>query len=111
MVSQHNVKTHSELRKLEQLVIDNTTCVNKIKAFRTTQELAEYQHKYRETRKDEINEYQRQYREANRERVRDQIHALASHRIECPCGLTYTRYHKARHENSKRHQDLIAHSD
>ncbi|KAL7686417.1 hypothetical protein Plhal304r1_c027g0091391 [Plasmopara halstedii] len=111
MVSQHNITTHSELRRLEQLVTDNTACVNKIRAFRSVQQLAEYQHEYREKHKDEIDEYQRQYREANRDRVRNQIHRLPSQRIECPCGLTYTRYHKARHDKSKRYQDLIAHSD
>jgi len=107
LISEYEIEERSQLLELEQRLIDSTACINQIKAFRSVEEKAEYQRQYHEQNIGTISAYQQQYRETNKDRVRDQIKSLASQRTDCACGLTYTRYHKARHETTKRHQRLM----
>jgi hypothetical protein len=107
LVSECSIESHSQLRQLEQKVIEENNCINKIKAFRSDKQLAAYQLDYQEKHKDQRQNYMKDYRETNRERVREQAYALASQRVDCVCGLTYTRYHKDRHQKSKRHHQLM----
>ena len=57
----------------------------------------------REANKDKLNKYNKEYRTKNKE----QIKAKNSTRHECPCGGRYTTANKARHEQSKGHQQFI----
>jgi hypothetical protein len=54
---------------------------------------------YHQENKDRINEKAKKYREENKEMVREK----AREKVQCTCGDTYTKGHKARHEKSQKH--------
>jgi hypothetical protein len=70
---------------------------------------------YYEKCKEEINKKCRQYYKTNQQKIterqklyqskhKEEIYKRTSEKVECPiCGVTYTKYHKARHELSKKH--------
>jgi len=73
----------------EQFHIDlNKSTMNQVKAYRTEEEILERSKKYYETNKEEINEKKKE-------------------KITCICGMTFTKSHKLRHEQSKKHQNFI----
>ena len=102
--------SRDELRMCEQKHIDSCECVNKVKAFRNEEELAEYKKQYQEQNRgkiseqhknkyqqnrDEINKRQKQYREQNR----DEIIAKRREKICCPnCQKEITKGNLSKHK-------------
>jgi hypothetical protein len=67
-----------DLRIREQFYIDNTICINKMKAFYTDADkelskikIKQYQKEYRDAHKDKMKAYNIQYRELNRDILND----------------------------------------
>jgi hypothetical protein len=85
MVSEHEIEYKRQLHEFEQLLIDQTNCVNQQRAYRT--EL-------------QRNMSQRLYREANRDRIK----AQAAERVDCGCGSNVRRGDKAIHQRTQKHQ-------
>lgn len=82
------VNNKSELLKLEQLFIKYNNCINKQAAYLS---LAD---KKKQTA---------EYYQKNREKIQEKKAEV----LDCICGLTYTRSHKARHEKSQIHNSRI----
>jgi len=98
LLESYPCNSKDELRMAEQKHIDLCECVNKHKAFRSEEELAEYkkQHgeQYREQNRVELAEYQKQYRQQNRV----EINAKRQEKICCPhCNKEISKSHIARH--------------
>jgi len=89
LISEHEIEDRKNLLQFEQLVIDSRKCVNKQAAWISEEERQEQKRAYREA-------HSYEQREA------------ASEVIQCECGETYTRGHKARHEQTERHRYGIA---
>jgi hypothetical protein len=130
LISTHNVNDREQLRKQEQLIIDNTDCVNQARAYvspaqqrERVQQYAEanrdrkieYNHNYYADNKEALIDATRAYREQNREKIiqasreryntnREQLLAQKRERIECVCGATITRGNKSKHERTAKHQ-------
>ncbi len=77
--------------------------------------IIEYQKQWYNENKEQINERHRQYRIKNKEKIKEinkqwyiKNREKINEKITCGCGSTYTRQHKKRHENSKKHQDYLS---
>ena len=88
--------------------------MNMVRAFLTEEEKKEYKKQYREGNK----EKNKEYREANKERIQEikkeyyetnknTILEKLKEKITCKCGCEVVKHHKARHERTKKHLDLI----
>ena len=102
--------SRDELRMCEQKYIDACECLNKRKAFRNEEELAEYKKQYQEQNRgkiseqhknkyqqnrDEINKRQKKYREEHR----DEIIAKRREKICCPtCQKEITKGNLSKHK-------------
>lgn len=82
------------------------------------EKITEARHNYYEANKESILNKQKQYGKDNadiinkrnktyRDTHAEQIKARASEKIECACGGTHDRHHKARHARSKKHLQYI----
>ncbi len=102
-----------KLYKLQQ------TAVNRQTPYVTAEEAKERDKKYREDNKEERHEKAKQYREANNDKIKErdnkhyalhkeEIQAKRKVKINCGCGTTYSKNHKARHEKSIKHQNYIS---
>lgn len=100
-----------ELYSEESIHIKAIECVNKCIPNRSLKEwradnkdaIKEQKREYAEKNKDLIHERGCKYREQNKERIK----AHKSKPCLCDCGKTYTHVHKARHNNTKFHQNYI----
>jgi hypothetical protein len=86
-----------ELHKRERYWIETMDCVNKCIPSRTNQE-------FREDNKEKIREDKRKYRELNKEKIREH----KNQHCDCECGGKYVWGSKARHEQTKKHQNFIS---
>ena len=88
--------------------------MNMVRAFLTEEEKKEYKKQYREGNK----EKNKEYRETNKERIQEikkeyyetnknTILEKLKEKITCKCGCEVVKHHKARHERTKKHLDLI----
>ena len=88
--------------------------MNTIRAFRTDEEKKQDRIEYREENKNKATEYReankdkhckrsKDYYEANKEVIK----AKESVKHDCPCGSSYTQYHKAHHMKTKKHKLFI----
>jgi hypothetical protein len=82
LVSEHEIEERKNLFQFEQLVIDSTNCVNKNAAWRSDEDKHASKQKYN-----------LDYNETHNQEV-----------VQCECGETYTRGHKARHSQTERHR-------
>ncbi|GMF35250.1 unnamed protein product [Phytophthora lilii] len=73
LISEHKISNRQKLNEFEQLVINDTDCVNRIPAYKTVSEMIQ------------------------------QKTNVSSEITVCKCGETYTRGHKARHEQTEHH--------
>ena len=113
-----------ELHKREGTLIreNKVHCVNKLIAGRTGKEYyndnKETYIKYREDNKDKIKEFCCHYRKENKHKLhqylkeynavnKEQISKHKSSVIQCECENTYTRCHKQRHMESKKHLESM----
>ena len=97
----------SELDRKEGRYILKNKCINKNVAGRTNKE-------YRQQNKEKIKEYNQKNKETIKEKGKEYyqqnketIKAHKSTIISCPCGRTYTRCNKIRHERSQFHKDNL----
>jgi hypothetical protein len=67
------------------------------------EKISESSKKYYQKNKDKISEQKKNYRIENKEKIAEQQKI----KITCSCGSTYTKYHKNRHEKSKKHREFI----
>lgn len=99
LLESYSCNSRDELRMCEQKHIDSCECVNKQKAFRSEEELNEFNKKYlkqyREQNSDKIAEYNKQYCDQNSEKVSEykkkyrekncnEINAKAREKVCCP---------------------------
>ena len=114
-----NVKVddENELREIEDKYINefrndkNFIVVNKHRASRTKKEyyqdnrdeLKILSKKYHQEHKEQHNKRSQKYREEHRE----ELNKKQSEKFNCPCGKTYTKVNKLRHEKSKKHVTYI----
>jgi len=104
------------LRIRETYYIDNFTCVNIIRPYRTKEEENEYMKQYRKT--DKYKTTKKAYYEANKEHVKEKaranheankeaINARNAERIQCGCGTEHARSSTARHKRTTKHTDWV----
>jgi hypothetical protein len=89
-----------ELDRKEGRYILKNECINKVVPGRTKKE---YNKIYRQQNKDKIRDKKREYRQQNKEKIKEYKNTV----IDCPCGRTYTRCHKLRHERSQFHKSNV----
>ncbi|KAF1778887.1 GIY-YIG domain [Phytophthora cactorum] len=82
LISEHEIENSQQLHEFEQLVIDQTSCVNKNAAYRTKEQRKEKVNQRYQCDKEQRLEKARQYSQANK----DNIKARMSERINCGCG-------------------------
>ena len=124
--------TKYELLAREQFYIDNSDCVNKLKAYCGVSKIEyhkQYKKKYHEENKEKILKYikqyykdnkqkiaqhTKQYNEENKEKIsqykkeyRDKNKLKINETFNCICGGKYLYGNKARHEISKKHHEFI----
>jgi len=118
--------TKQQLHKREGELIrkHHKHCINKVIAGRTQKEweiehkeyIKNRQHTYYETHKESIKLMVKTYSQVHSNEIKlkkkayavENMEKLKLHRTEvmhCECGNTYTRHHKARHLQSKKHTD------
>jgi hypothetical protein len=99
---------------IEQLWINKVKCTNKQSCFMPISKKARDK-LYGDAHRAKLNAKSLEHYDANHEanlatrtayRVanRDQLNAKKKEKIECECGVSYTRSHKARHLSTARHQ-------
>ncbi len=82
------------------------------------EELAEYNKKYREDNNEKMLAYEKKYRTEHAEEKKvfhkkyyeenkAKIALQRSHKIDCPCGDTYSPQHKSRHEGTLKHKKKL----
>lgn len=96
-----------ELLRAERKWIEQLDCVNRTIPTRSYTEwvkdnadkVRENSKQYRMDNTESIREYQRTYKDANRQHINEYKKRL----FDCPCGSTYRKNEKARHERTTKH--------
>jgi hypothetical protein len=105
--SKDELTAHEAIWIKKYMTDNDYVCVNKCMPGRTKKQ-------WREDNKDSLNQKNKQYREDNKESInqkqkqyRDNNKDKPQTKHVCQCGImfTNTKYHKSRHEKSKKHQD------
>ncbi|GMF65458.1 unnamed protein product [Phytophthora lilii] len=99
LISEHEIDNPRQLHEFEQLVIDQTSCVNKYAAYRTDEQHREMVRQRYQRNRGERLQKARQYAETNKEKIK----ARMTQRIECGCGVSHNRGNLALHRRSKTH--------
>ena len=93
----------TELYERERWWIENNECCNMKIPLRTHKERYAVNKndptKYYQINKERIKNKYKEWYDTNKDKIYE--------KIECECGLFYTRYRKTRHCKSKRHIDLL----
>ena len=112
LVEEYPCDNVEQLRRREgEIIREKKPILNKQIAGRTIQE-------WREDNKEYIQEDKRQYHLQNQEKFNekcrkwyrdnpDKVKAYRTEIIECPCGVNFTKHHKARHFKSQRHINYL----
>jgi uncharacterized protein YeaO (DUF488 family) len=79
-------------RREDEVMKELKASMNTIKSFTTDEERKEY-HK----------DYHKEYYENNKEQIKEK----EKKKVTCQCGCEINKHHKARHERTKKHTDLI----
>jgi hypothetical protein len=114
LIKEYDVVDVKHLRAIEQLWINKVKCINKQSCFMPISKKARDK-LYGDAHRAKLNAKSLEHYDANHEanlatrtayRVanRDQLNAKKKEKIECECGVSYTRSHKARHLSTARHQ-------
>ena len=121
-VESYPCSNKTELHSRERWYIQNNNCVNKVVPTRTHKEyrennreaLAEKTKEYYENNRETIAEKKKEYYENNRDTVLEKQKKYnennkdkLTQQISCECGGRYQFQKKARHEQSKRHQNFL----
>jgi hypothetical protein len=77
--------------------------INKKLYEKNRDKLLEYQKEYREENKELVNKKSKEYRKKNKEILKEK----AREKINCVCGCSTTKQHKARHEKTQKHINFI----
>ena len=107
-IKQYEVIDRKHLMMYEQIWINKLKCVNKHAAFNPLNQSGKLRYHSNKARindwksknKDKIDSINQRYREKNRDKI--------SEKVECACGGTYSKQHKARHFKTARHLKKIA---
>ena len=103
LVELYPCKSSDELRMREQYHIDlNGGCLNKNRAYTTTEQRLKYEKEYNEAHKEEKAEYDKEYRKENKAQIAEQNKV----KITCTCGAIISKCKKSRHIKTKKHQTL-----
>jgi len=102
-------KDHKHLYVYETLWINKTkNCINKNIPFSPMKYLN--RKNYYQKNKEKIKDYYQENKEKikdYREKNRDKIRKHQDEKFNCECGNKYTKYHKTRHEKTKKNQNYI----
>jgi hypothetical protein len=112
LIEAYPCNSKMELHAREGYWIRRTDCVNKIIAGRTLKEY--FRERYMKN-KDKISEYKKEYQKSNKAKISEHkkeyyvqnkqtINSKQLKKCNCPCGMSYTVGHKARHLRSLNHQ-------
>ena len=134
LIESYPCNSKDKLLAQEQKHIDQAvdSCVNKHKAFtgltrdeykklhyeQNKDEIAEKKKNYYNENKDEIAEKKKNYYNENKDKIQEYIKHYSienkatiaekrSQKIQCDCGLMFTKLHKSRHEKSFIHNEYI----
>jgi hypothetical protein len=80
--------------------------------------IQDYQKEYYEQNKDKIQEYKKEYHKQNKDKTKehrkeyyeqnkDKMNERKKERIQCDCGMTYSRTNKTQHCKTKKHIKLL----
>ena len=116
LIKEYEVEDKNHLEAYEQLWINKLKPINKVNPFQIKKLSAK---QYREANKETITQYKKRWHETNRESVKvkqkqyresnkEVLNEKKKEKITCECGTDYTRSHKARHENTKKHQSWLS---
>jgi hypothetical protein len=97
---------------------DKIKTYNKNYAIENKEKQTIYKKKYNEQNAEKIKENKKKYNDNNIEKIKKYKQEYRRQNIEliinnhgevhdCPCGSTYTKCHKARHDKTKKHNDYI----
>jgi len=126
LVENYPCNNKEELEKRERHYIETLNCINVVIPGRTKKEwykdnkehISEKAKEYYEDNKEHFSERAKEYYEANKELLleqnkeyreanRDKLNERQKEKFNCECGGRYTRVHKKRHLNSKKHLNYL----
>jgi hypothetical protein len=96
LIEEYECENRIQLERKEGEHIKNNECVNKFIAGRTLKQ-------YYIDHKDNLKEKAKQYYIDQKEKIVER----RSQKINCQCGIEYTRSNKSQHEKSKKHLNII----
>ena len=103
LVETYPCKNNDELHSREQHWIEQTECVNKIRAHTTEEQLkcfnTQWSKTWYENNKEYVKECGNKYRQKNSERISERNKQV----ITCECGKEITQSSKTRHNKSQQH--------
>ena len=100
-------KSKKELLEKEQEFIEKFDCVNICRAFRSKEYTKKYHYEKNKEWRKENPELRQAQQERYREKHREEINSKRRVNITCECGCSINKYTLKRHQQSKKHKDLM----
>ena len=102
LVESYPCKNNDELRAREQFWINQTECVNKIRAHNTPEQILLQHAEWKINNKEHIKTTNAEYYTNNKEKIKQVI--------TCECGSEFQICEKSRHNKSQKHTTFISQS-